>query len=66
MAKRHMSLYHQVSCRLKIYTPFMSAEGTVFGSNYLNMLQQFLEPQLRNDGIIDTVVFHKLGYHFIL
>jgi hypothetical protein len=37
----------------------MFAQGTVCGNKYLDTLQQFMETQLRNDGISDTVAFQK-------
>lgn len=37
----------------------MFAQGTVCGNKYLDMLQQFTEIQLRNDGISDTVAFQQ-------
>lgn len=45
----------------KIYGPFFFAEATVTGPVYLDMLQQFLEPQLLADGILNTVVFQQDG-----
>ena len=41
----------------KVYGPFFSAEATVTGPVYLDMIEQFLEPQRLTDGILDTVVF---------
>jgi len=37
----------------------MFAHGTVSGNKYPDMLQQFMETQLRNDGISDTVAFQQ-------
>ena len=34
---------------------------TVTGNVFLDMLEQFLEPQLISDGIMDTVVFQQGG-----
>jgi hypothetical protein len=45
----------------KVYGPFFLAEATVTGPVYLHMLEQFLEPQLLTDGILDTVVFQQDG-----
>ena len=45
----------------KLYGPFMFAERTITGEIYLDMLQQYLEPQLISDGIIDTVVYQQDG-----
>lgn len=39
---------------IKTYGPFMFSEQTVSSNNYLDMLQQFLEPQLIEDGTNDT------------
>ena len=44
-----------------VYGPFMFIEKTVTGNVYLDMLEQFLEPQLISDGIMDTVVFQQDG-----
>jgi len=43
----------------KIYGTIMFAQGTVCGKKYPDMLQQFTETQLRNDGISDTVAFQQ-------
>jgi hypothetical protein len=43
----------------KIYGPITFAESTVCGNNYLDKLQQFLQTQLRNDGVFDTVAFQQ-------
>ena len=45
----------------KVYGPFFFAEATVTGPAHLDMLEQFLEPQLLADGILDTVVFQQDG-----
>lgn len=52
----------------KCYGPFFFAEATVTGVTYLDMLQQFLQPQLEEDGITDTVVYQQDGAppHFAL
>ena len=47
--------------RSTVYGPFMFAKKTVTGNVYLDMLEQFLEPQLISDGIINTVVFQQDG-----
>ena len=54
--------------RSKVYGPFMFAEKTINGNVYLDMLQQFLEPQLISDGIMETIVFQQDGTppHFVL
>ena len=46
----------------------MFSESTVTGITYLDLLQQFLEPQLIQDGILDTVVYQQDGapLHFAL
>lgn len=52
----------------KVYGPFMFRENTVTGGTYLDMLEQFLEPQLQQDGILGTVVYQQDGAppHFAL
>ena len=45
----------------KVHGPFFYAESMVTGTVYLDMLEQFLEPQLLTDGILDTVVFQHNG-----
>ena len=52
----------------KVYGPYMFAEPTVTGITYLDLLQQFLEPQLIQDGILDSVVYQQDGAspHFAL
>jgi len=45
----------------KVYGPFFFAEAMVTGPVYLDMLEQFLKPQLLTDGILDTVVFQQDG-----
>lgn len=45
----------------KIYGPFMFAEKTITGANYLDMLQMFLEPQLQQDGILCSVIYQQDG-----
>ncbi|XP_047120648.1 uncharacterized protein LOC124803678 [Schistocerca piceifrons] len=54
--------------RSTVYGPFFFTEQTVTGTTYLDMLKQFLEPQLISDGIMDTVVFQEGGAppHFAL
>ena len=44
----------------KVYGPFFFAEARVTGPVYLDMIDQFLEPQLLTVGI-DTVVFQQDG-----
>ena len=41
---------------------------SVTGITYLDLLQQFLEPQLKQDGILDSVVYQQDGAppHFAL
>ena len=54
--------------KLTVYGPFMFGEPTINGISYLDMLQQFLEPQLVANGILDTVVYQQDGApaHFAL
>lgn len=47
--------------KLKAYGPFFFQEATITGTVYLDMLQQFLEPKLLQDGILDTVIFQQDG-----
>ena len=51
-----------------VYRPYMFAEPTVTGFTYLDLLQQFLESQLIQDGILDSVVYQQDGAppHFAL
>ena len=46
----------------------MFAKPRVTGITYLDLLQQFLEPQLVQDGILDSVVYQQDGasLHFSL
>ena len=46
----------------------MFVENTATGGMHLDMLEQFLEPQLRQDGILGTVVYQQDGAppHFAL
>ena len=46
----------------------MFIENTVTGCTYLDMQEQFLEPQLQHDGILGTVVYQQDGAppHFAL
>jgi hypothetical protein len=45
----------------KVCGPFFFAEAAVTGLLYLDMFEQFLEPQLLANGILDTVVFQQNG-----
>ena len=44
-----------------VYGPFMFVENTVTGGTHIDMLEQFLEPQLQQDGILGTVVYQQDG-----
>ena len=44
-----------------LYGPFMFVENTVTGGMYLDMLEQFLKPQLQQDCILGTVVYQQDG-----
>ena len=48
--------------------PFMFIENTITGGTYLDMLEEFLEPHLQQDGILGTVVYQEDGAppHFAL
>ena len=53
----------------KVYGPHMFAEPTVVtGITYLQLLQQYFEPQLIQNGILDSVVYQQDGAppHFAL
>ena len=52
----------------KVYGLYMFSEPTVTGITYLDLLQQFLQPQLIQDGILDYVVYQQDGTppHFAL
>ena len=39
----------------------MFSEKTVTGTNYLDMLQLFLEPQLQQNGILASVIYRQDG-----
>ena len=43
----------------KVCGPFFFGEAMVTGPVYLDMLEQFLEPKLLTDGILDKVVFQQ-------
>ena len=45
----------------RIYGPFFFAEATITSTSYLDMLEQFLQPQLFADNILDSVVFQQDG-----
>ena len=47
--------------KINVYGPYMFAEPTVTGITYLYLLQQFLETQLIQDGILDSVVYQQDG-----
>ena len=42
-----------------VYGPFFFADATVTGPVYLDMFEQFLEPQLLADGILGPIVFQQ-------
>ena len=45
----------------KIYSPFLFAEKIVTGTNYLDMLQLFLEAQQQQDSILASVICQQDG-----
>ncbi|KFM73669.1 hypothetical protein X975_18009, partial [Stegodyphus mimosarum] len=45
----------------KLCESFTFAERTITGEIYLDMLQQYLEPQLVSNGIIDSIVYQQNG-----
>ena len=40
----------------KVYGPFFFEEETVRAVNYLDMIKQYVVPQLQQDGILDTII----------
>ena len=52
----------------KVYGPYMFTEPSVNDITYLDLVQQFLESQLVQDGILDSVVYLQDGApsHFAL
>lgn len=47
--------------RSKAYGPLMFAEDIITSNLHIGMLDQFLEPQFRSDGIMYSVVFQQDG-----
>ena len=45
--------------------PFFFAEETVRAVNYLDMIKQYVVPQLQQDGILDTIIDQQDGAHRI-
>ena len=45
----------------KLCGPFFFSEKSITGNIYKNTLELFLEPQLQDDGTLDTVVFQQDG-----
>ena len=41
----------------KVYGPLFFTEETVRAVNYLDMIEQFVIPQLLEDGILDTTIY---------
>ena len=47
-------------CRVtseKVYVPFFFEKETVRAVNYLGMIEQYVVPQLQQDGILDTIIY---------
>ena len=49
----------------KVYGPFFFEEETVHAVNYLDMIEQYVVPQLQQDGILDTIVDQQDDAHSI-
>jgi len=45
----------------KVYGPFFFEEETVRAVNYLDMIEQYVVPQLQQDGILDTIIYQQDG-----
>ena len=45
----------------KLCDPFFFAENSITGDLYLNILELFLEQQLQDDDVLDTVMFQYDG-----
>jgi hypothetical protein len=53
--------------KCKLYGPFFFVKNSIMSNIYLNISELFLELQLQDDGILDTVVFQYNGAppHFV-
>ena len=50
----------------KVYGPLFFEEETVCAINYLDMIKQYVVPQLQQDGILeDTIIDQQDGAHRI-
>jgi hypothetical protein len=47
--------------RDKVYGPFIFVEETVRATSYLDMLHEFVLPQLTQDGVLDTIIVQHDG-----
>jgi hypothetical protein len=47
--------------RDKMYGPFIFAKETVHATYYPDMLQEFVLPQLTQDGVLNTIIFQHNG-----
>ena len=45
----------------KVYGPFFFEEVTVRAVNYLDMIEQYVVPQLKQDGTLDTIIYQQDG-----
>ena len=45
----------------KVYGPFFFEEETVRAVNYLDMIEQYVVPQLQQDRILDTIIYQQDG-----
>jgi hypothetical protein len=44
-----------------MYGPFIFAEETIHATNYLDILQEFVFPQLTQDQVLDNIIFQHDG-----
>ena len=59
------SLKEKIVTSEKVYGPFFFEEETVRAVNYLDMIKQYVVPQLQQDGILDTIIDQQDGAHRI-
>ena len=45
----------------KVYRPFFLVEETVRAVNYVDMIEQYVVPQLQQDEILDTIIYQQDG-----
>jgi hypothetical protein len=49
----------------KVYGPFFFEEEAVRAVNYLDLIEQYVVLQLKQDGILDTIIDQQDGAHRI-